>query len=283
MRIVREDSIIYDSIEVDSLVSLPPGDYTITVYSDDNLIGTKTIALTSDKNVKIVTLIEPILPLVITGVVFVFLGEIIVLFLCRRISLNTFLKLVAMSLILISLFQPWWTLHASSDDPIASKHTEMFLVPQTMIEHINYEDMVDLDLATIPEIFTGFLGILLIIVCSGFMLLGISFIPNLVLKRRFSLILIAAGILFLILVAAAFSFGMSKLCDLSLGGLQGEGILDVVLPTGETAYMSSSWGLGTGFYLCIAAALTAMIGGIMDSFKREYWPKTLLRKKTMNF
>jgi len=283
IRIERDGITVYASMEADSIVSLPPGDYTITVYSDDGPMGTKTIALTSDKDVKIVTLVEPILPLVVIGVVLVFLGELVVLFLYRKISLNTLLKLVAMSLILISLFQPWWALQASSDDPIASKHTEMFLVPQTMIERITYDDIVDLDLATIPEIFTGFLGTLLIIVCSGFILLGISFVPNLVLKRRFSSVLIAASIIFLILVAIAFSFGMSKLCELSLGGLQGEGILDVVLPTSETVCMSSSWGLGIGFYLCIAAALTAMIGGIMDSFKREYWPKTLLRKKTMNF
>ena len=283
IRIKRDGINVYDSTGADSIASLPPGDYTITVYSDDGLIGTKTIALTSNKDVKIVTLVEPILPLIVIGLALVFIGELVVLFLFRKISLNTLLKLVAMSLILVSLFQPWWVLHASSNDLVASKHAEMFLVPQTMIERITYDNIVDLDLATIPEIFTGFLGILLIIVCSGFILLGISFIPNLVLKRRFSSVLIAASIIFLVLVAIAFSFGMSKLCELSLGGLQGEGILDVVLPTGETVCMFSSWGLGIGFYLCIAAALTAMIGGIMDSFKREYWPKTLLRKKTMNF
>jgi len=72
-------------------------------------------------------------------------------------------------------------------------------------------------------------------------------------------------------VAIAFSFGMSKLCELSLGGLQGEGMLDVVLPTGETAYMFSSWGLGIGFYLCIAAALTAMIGGLNENTGQKHY------------
>ena len=171
---------------------------------------------------------------------------------------------MAMAIILVSLFQPWWALNASSDDPIASKKTEMFVVPQTTIETITYENVPYLGLATIPEMFTNFLGVLLLVVCSGFILLGLSFIPNIVLKKRFSLILISASILFLILVAVAFSLGMSKICEIGLGSLIGEGTLDVVLPDGENVIMSSSWGLGSGFYLCIISALTAMAAGILD-------------------
>ena len=155
-------------------------------------------------------------------------------------------------------------LNASSDEPIAEKNSVMFIVPQTMIDTFTYEDKTYLDLATIPELFTDFLGVLLLVVCSGFILLGVSFIPNIILKRRFSMILISASVLFLVLVAVAFSFGMSKICEIGLGSLQGTGLLNVVLPNDETAIMSSSWGLGIGFYLCVISALTVIVAGILD-------------------
>jgi hypothetical protein len=174
-----------------------------------------------------------------------------------------------MIFIIISLFQPWWILHATSNNPVSEKDTEMFLHPQTMIDRTTLENVPYLDLATIPEFFTNFLGILFLVVCSGFVLLGISFIPNIVLKRRFSLILVTASILFLILVAIAFSYGMSKITEISLGSLQGSGMIDVVLPNGEPAVMSSYWGFGNGFYLCIIAAVTTLGAGILD-FYRKY-------------
>jgi len=76
--------------------------------------------------------------------------------------------------------------------------------------------------------------------------------------------LVSASILFIILVSAAFSFGMSKICEISLGSLQGEKILDITLPAGEIAYMNSSWGLGIGFYLCVIPTLVLIGAGILD-------------------
>jgi hypothetical protein len=155
----------------------------------------------------------------------------------------------------------------------------MFIVPQAMIDKTTYNDRPYLELATIPELFTNFLGVLLLIVCSGFVLLGLSFIPNIFLKRRFSLLLISASILFFILVSGAFSLGMSKICEISLGSLQGEGAMNVVLPGGGNAAMSASWGLGIGFYLCILSALIATAAGLLDSFREGSVLRKLFTKK----
>ena len=276
--IIRNGRIVAYSADSGKVVTLPPGDYTIKAYSEGNLIALKHIQITGDKTVKIATIIEPSLPTILTILVFIFIVEILVLLLIRKISLNTFLKMMAMSLILISLFQPWWVLTASSNADLTSKTSEMFIFPQTMIETTVYRGVPYLDIATIPELFTDFLGILLIIVCSGFALLGISFIPNIVLKKRFSFVLIFSSILFLVLVIVAFLFGMSLLCEISLGSLIGEGMLEVLLPNCETTYMSAQWGLGIGFYLGVISALVALTGGIMDYLTKECWPKTLLQK-----
>ena len=280
IEIIRGGWKIHEPVSSGEIISLPPGKYTINVYSESKLIGSKSIELTNDRNIKIVTTIESILPTIVTGVVLIFIGELVVLLLLfKKISLNSFLKLMAMAIILASLFQPWWMLDASSDEHLAEKNSAMYIIPPTMIDSITYEDKLYLDLATIPEVFTNFLEILLIIVCSGLILMGVSFIPNVVLRRHFSLGLISASILFLILVSAAFSFGMSKICEMSLGSLQGEGILDITLPTGETAYMAASWGLGIGFYLCIVPTLILVAAGIIDFLRKKKWLKLSFTKK----
>ena len=279
LEVKREGNTLFESISPYEIVTLPPGRYTVNVYLDGKLIGAATVELTNDKEINIVTKLESILLTLITGVVLVFIIEIIVLILFKRISLNAFLKLLAMALIILSLFQPWWALNAHSDNPVAEKHSEMFIVPQAMIESITYEDETHLGLATLPKMFTDFVGTLLLIVYSGIILLGFSFIPNIVLKRRFSPILISASILFLILVAGAFSLGMSKICEISLGSLQGEGTLSVVLPNGINAYMSANWGLGVGFYLCVISALAATAAGISDSLRKGGGLRKLFTKE----
>ena len=99
--------------------------------------------------------------------------------------------------------------------------------------------------------------------------MGISFMPNIFLRRRFSLILVFSSILFVILVNTAFTYGMIKITELSLGSLQGNGILDIILPNGNTAYMNSSWGLGIGFYICIFSSLILIFAGFVDFFKKK--------------
>jgi hypothetical protein len=134
-------------------------------------------------------------------------------------------------------------------------------------------------LSTIPEMFTNFVGLLFIVVCSGFALIGISFIPNFLLKKRFSLVLIIASFIFLVLVSTAFLVGISKITEISLGSLQGHAITNVVLPNNEVVCMNSSWGLGIGFYLCIIATLTILSAGIIDILRKKQWPKQLFSKK----
>ena len=278
IKISRGNHIVYNNIKSHKPISLPPGKYTIDVYFEGRHISTKNIELINNKKVNIVTTIKSIISLLITGIVLVFIAEIIVLLFFKRISVNTFLKLISMSLILISLFQPWWVLYASSENPVAEKSNEMFILPQNMIEKIDYEGVTYLDFAVIPEIFTDLLGILLLIVISGFILLGISFIPNIILKRRFYKILIFTSVLFLILVALVFSLGMSRITDISVGSLRGHGNLDVILPDGTSSIMYANWTMGLGFYLCIMAALIALFAGVLGSVKKRKWPITLSKK-----
>jgi len=270
LSIYRNGIKIIDSIPSDETISLPPGEYVIYVYENENsIIGFKNVFLSNDKKINIVTKINSIIPNIVKVLVIIFLIQIIVLFFFKKISLNSFLKLMAINLILLSIVLPWWTLTASNAEGNATKTIEMFLTPSAMIESISYKDLTYLDMAILPEIFTNFLGGLVFILCSGFVLIGISFIPNILYKRRLTSVLIISSILFSFIFVSAFLLGMSKVTELSLGSLQGEGILEVILPTKEIIYMNASWEVGIGFYLSIIAAITVLIGGILDYLKKK--------------
>ena len=70
-----------------------------------------------------------------------------------------------------------------------------------------------------------------------------------------------------------------KICEISLGSLQGESVLDMSLPTGETVYMSATWGLGSGFYLCVVSTAILIFAGIIDFTMKRNWLKRLVTKE----
>jgi hypothetical protein len=177
--------------------------------------------------------------------------------------------MIAMSLIIFSLLQPWWALNSYNPELNVEKSSSMYIFSYSMIDKIIYNNEIYMDLATIPEEFTEFLVVLLIILYSGLLLMGMSFMPNIILRRRFSLILVFSSILFVLLVNTAFTYGMIQITEFSLGSLQGNGILDITLPNSKTIYMDSSWGLGYGFYICIFSSFLLILTGFIDLFKKK--------------
>lgn len=267
--VFREGIKIFEDISIDDVIRLPPGKYTVNVYENKQLIGSKTLDLVNDKNINIVTIIPSIITVIISILSLSFIGLFFILIIIKKITFNSLLKIIAIFLIIFSIFQPWWNLNSTNDYLMVEKTSSMYIYSYSMIDKISYNNEIYQDLATIPEEFTEFLLVLIIILYSGLLLMGISFMPNIFLRRRFSLILVFSSILFVILVNTAFTYGMIKITELSLGSLQGNGILDIILPNGDTAYMNSSWGLGIGFYICIFSSLILIFAGFVDFFKKK--------------
>jgi len=213
------------------------------------------------------------------------LGFAGVMFLLHRVSMNMFLKLVVLGLVFFSLVQPWWGFSGVNNDESISKTSEMYLYPQIMIEEYHVDDARALSISTIPDIFMEFLFYLTIIIGVGMILMFVSFIPNIILKRRFSLVLAGLSIVFVLIVALSFYMGMSTITEISLGSLHGSGIIEVSLPAGDKSYMDASWGLGIGFYTIVFAATISIAAGIYDAVttKRkqiiEFLKKPIKRKK----
>lgn len=258
-----------DSFSTDEQINLPPGSYVLSIYKDDQLIGSEIVELTFDKTISVVTILPSIIYLVVTFIGIILLAYIILFFYFKRISLNTALKLVILGLVLVGLMQPWWTFHGISTDGSIEKSSDMYLYPPTMIEEYRVENTRYLSLATIPEMFTDFVEILLFIIIGGLSLLLISFLPNMILKKRFEFILVACGIIFMILVSIAFFLGMSQIAELSLGSLHGSTSLQISPPNSPEVMVSASWGLASGFYIVFLGACIAVFAGVLDYLNKR--------------
>lgn len=268
VRILRDNKEIKFT-NVNQRIVIPPGTYVLSLFEGNRLIGSEIIELNSDKTIPIVTSIPSTVFLLVTFSSVILLAEVMLFFYFRKISLNTALKLVIFGVVLIGLMQPWWAFYGISDDGSVMKSSEMFLYPSTMIEEYEIEGSSYLSLATIPEVFTDFVQTLLFIILGGIALLVSSFIPNLLLKKRFEFALMASGFIFMILVATAFLFGMGQIAQLSLGSLQGTANIPVSPPYAEELIVSASWGLGPGFYIVFFGASIAVIAGILDFMKKR--------------
>ncbi|UCF12386.1 MAG: carboxypeptidase regulatory-like domain-containing protein [Thermoplasmatales archaeon] len=253
--IVRRGSIVLESNE--KLFLLPPGSYSIKVYAGGNFVGIKEVELTNNRNVKLVTTLSSIFPILIVGAAFIFIGVIIILTLVRIMLLNSLLKFLVIALLVIALIQPWWGLSGSSTIPMAERNTQIFMNPQVMIESTSYGGRTTFDIAEMPEIFVDFLGKVVIVVYAICILLGLSFISSKLGKKQYSLLFNLLGIILIIVIISMFYVGISRVTEASIGDVQGEGLLSISLE--ETVLMKSSWGFASGFYLIISSAILAMI------------------------
>lgn len=279
LRISRDGVSVKGAVEPSEVVSLPPGSYAVSVYNVENRrIGSKTIEVKHERNVEIVTNRSSLLFIIVTFFSLVLFAELCLLVVFKKISINTFLKLGVLLIVIASLLQPWWVLHAEDRQTDDEKTSIMYLYPPKMIDEYIIDDTQYLSQATIPEMFTDFLGLLLLIIFIGIVFMISSFIPNVILGKRYAWVLSAVSIIFVTIVAVAFSMGMRRICEISLGSLQGSGILEIMAPTGKTMYMSAEWGLGLGFYLVIFAAVVSFLAGIIDVLRRKDILQKIMKK-----
>jgi len=106
-------------------------------------------------------------------------------------------------------------------------------------------------------IFVDFLGKVVFVAYVACLLLGLSFISSKLGKKQYSFLLNLLGIILLIAIISMFYVGTSKVTEVSIGDVQGEGLLSISLE--ETVLMQSSWGFASGFYLVITSTILAMI------------------------
>ena len=260
-RISRDNQTVVETKE--NTVSLPPAQYTIKAYIKDELIGVKQVEVTNNKHLTFVTTLDSFLPVVLTVLLLVLFGFLVVLTLLKRFSLPSLLKCLAILLVILSFFQPWWMFIGTSTIPPAEKTTAMYVNPGVMIETRKYYGETSLNIAEMPDMFLMFLGAIVPLASLAGLSLGLAILLKKIKKKQYALLLSIAGVVLLCILLPSFYFGTTKLTETSIGAVQGEGALAISIES-EEVIMQSSWGFSSGFYLVFIAVVVAVIALLLD-------------------
>lgn len=261
----RGNSVINDNIEYiilrdnhtiahikEKTISLPPAHYKINAYLENQQIGVKHVELINDKHLIFVTTIDSIFPLILSLLLYSLFSIFVILTILKKFSVSSLLKSLAILLVVFSFFQPWWLFTATSSTQPIEKTTELFINPAMMIETKKYHGEITLSIAELPDIFLVFLASLAPIASLACVCLGLGIILKRTKKKNYAFPLSIAGVILLGILIPSFYFGTTKLIELSIGSVQGVGLLTISIGA-EEVMMNSSWGFSSGFYIvCLA-------------------------------
>jgi len=238
-------------------LSLPPGNYNVKTYSNNNLIGQRKIKVNNEITYELITIEKPFFPFIVTisSIVFLFVG---VFFSYRKKDIKLFIKVLVVSLAIISIISPWWGIDGSTSQ--IDTTSKMFLLPPAMVTSITSSNLIAGEIASLPDIFTTTMILLFISIIIGCILIIVNIFLDIYNKSRFSFLSLSFGSLALISPLIIFYYAMSELCKVGVGDFFGGGNLDIsLIGEGIRATVPSNWGPSIGFYLCLIAAIIILI------------------------
>jgi len=231
---------------------LPPGAYTVKVYNENDLIGARKINVFSQRSFDVITTTEPLIPLlvIVSAVVFALIGLIITYI---KKDILYFLKILAVSLVLIAVVSPWWMLQGSTTSVETS--TTMYLTPLELITTTTTADVVSGELAFLPELFIDVVSLIpLFSALACLFILSSMFFRTRKVKLYF--LLLFFSIFMFTSSILIFSIGMNELAEAGIGSFIGDGNLDVSIPGEEAAVaILCSWGPSIGFYVYVLSII----------------------------
>jgi len=260
-KVFRDEQMVFETDQTQ--FALPPAHYMIKAYTSGTLIGIEDVILTNDRHLTFVTSLSSILPVIITISMFLFLGAVLIPMVLKKFSIPSFLKCLAVVLIVLALFQPWWGFSGSSMTPVAKRNTTLYVNPGVMIESTTYKGGTSLDLAEMPDIFISFLGLIVPTIIITCLVLCSSVLLKKLKKRNYSFLFSLGSLVLFIILLSAFYVGTQKLCETSIGPVQGQGVITITIGASEIP-MQSSWGFGSGYYLIILATCLAVLAVILE-------------------
>jgi len=268
--VTREGKSVQNTTDVNGIASffIPVGNYMIQASSDGKSIGGKHIDVLRNETTELVTIIEPVYPLIMSIVALLLTGGGIILFLLKKCTLASFLKLCGVSLCIIAVIMPWWGLSGVATTPAANRLTNAYLTTQTIVTKTTVETSTELERANIPAEFSLFLlAVLLLIIITCCIILSSIVIQK---HKKLAFGLTVMSIVFLICAVGIFTYGFSELSKVGLGSLQGSGTITVLKPqSNENVNLSATWGLSTGVYLTISAIILVVVAIVIERISKR--------------
>ena len=260
------DDVSIDTEDSSAVVSVPPGEYLVKVYNDDDLISERTIGVYGTQKYDLVTNNQPgyvIIVLVLS--VLLIIASLIVFGYKKEFRL--LLVMIGIILIILSLFLSWWGIQGSTDNLETS--TNLYLIPSNMITISSTEQTIAGELSYLPPIvLTAITGMIALAIVGCVMIASKTYFRKKAMRRldRISTIL---GSLSILGPGLIFLVAMNELSKISVGGIFGSGLLDVGV-AGETQIysVSSFWGPANGFYV-YAIGLVLIFSAFISNVKQK--------------
>ena len=258
-----------------SQLMLPPGIYNVKVYHQDDLIGQRKINVIGERTFELVTIEEPVFPFIVTCAagVFFLLGAFLAL---RKKEIVFFLKILAVTLAIISIVSPWWMIHGSSSDPVLETSTKLYIFPSELITITTTSNVIagERGLEFLPDVLTNAILLFSLAIILSCVLIILNTIFKRLNKKKLMFLSYIFGISLLISCLLIFYFGVSALTKLGVGTFFGSGYLNVTIP-GEGIRIPThcNWGPDIGFYLCLISViilLSISASSIKKAFSRGF-------------
>ena len=254
-------------------LSLPAGDYEIRVRANDETVARQQVQVRGEKNIDIVTEQGSFFHTVlgILGVALV-IGTLVIMLWKRRLTSG--LKVIAVGVLIVALGSPWWVLHGETS--MVSTTTNTLVVPPQIVTLTTSSNATGGEISAVPKEVTMVLGLLSLLVAVACILLLVSVVTSLRLRKTTMLVSILS-IVVLLLILIVFYYAFSQVTQVGVGSFMGSGTLDVSLPGGtEQLKVPCTWGPGLGLYLVILSLVLAIfaffgkrIEGRVSKMKKE--------------
>jgi hypothetical protein len=249
-----------------TVVLLPPGTYQVTILSAGKIIGKRSLDVIGERRVDLITIQEPLFPLIIIIVLFVLILIALAGSLVKKQPLY-FLTILSVSLVVIALVSPWWVLSGSSSEMHTS--STLFLAPLELVTTMETPQVIAGELAFFPELFITVMMLIPIVTAIGCIFILLSLVSNHLNKKRVTMIVLTSALLLFVCSLVMFSVAMSTFAEVGVGSFLGEGTLTYSLPGEETnPSILCHWGPGSGYYLYILVVII-LVSTLLITLKKR--------------
>ena len=249
-------------------VTIPPGEYQIEIYNNNELIGKRNLAIYGDQEFNLITNHQPIYPILIV-IITIFLTIASLIFLYYKKQLKYFYIVLIISLFLMSIFLPWWEINGSNNQLQTS--TNLYLIPNNMITVFSTENTIAGEQSYLPNEFLNSINLIILFTSIGCIIMIFSqFLKN---TNREKLYKISKIIPLLTFIGslAVFTIAINELFKVSIGGIIGKSYLEIGVPGENQLYsVSSQWGPSIGFYIYLTSIIILSIILFVKIFGKKW-------------
>jgi hypothetical protein len=256
---------INDINKGDISFTVPPADYIMTIQKDNENIAQQPIEVRADKSLLIISTEKSLLHSLITIIGMLLLFTAVFIILLKR-TIKSFIPMVLISLLVISLVMPWWSLTGETGQ--TTTHTNTLIYPPKIVTLTSTTEIQGGEIAGVPEELTTVLTLLSILTFLTIILYA-AYIVIPQYRIRLQTIFSLSILIILLLIVLLFYLAMVQITEIGVGGVIGSGDIDITIPgrTG-TETIQCSWGLSIGYYLIVIVLIIQLVIFIQDRKSR---------------